>query len=574
MSPHHDTGRPSEHGSALIAAIIMVVIVGALVGSVTIMTSRSAERSGDASRRVSNDATIQTAVTRITYALQNDLATVDDFYVLSRADLVELMQITGSQATVHDSASLAGLPASLRQVDRVYEHVLLGGTHSLREVPLNLAALDGAVVREPMMVPPSACASSGLPASACGSGDLATYWQVFRVDQPDITGTEPPNVVVYLRSFMGSASARSWTKASHARVELRPGRFADFQQISDGNTRIGAGASISGPVHSNGLPDGSFSTVQEAPTSSKSWIWMDDGSSCAGQKATLSITRGEIRVPSGSACTELGETGQTISFLRAIDAIDSIRTAQSRGRDSARTFAAGALRGEQGKREPYDTAWDVALTGTSATIRYPNGASLGTIALDRVNAFVFDEDVRVRGTAAADVRVTIAAERSGGAAASIFVDGDLRKGDDRTSSIGLIAQGDIILWMENGPAGLRCPVGVVQAAMVAATGGVTIPTKYTTSEVQTTAPECGTVVVDGSVAGHRPPTLVWRWRADTGDTYAAGYDTRREYRWDEQLKRNPPPYFPLTGSWQAFQMREANTDCLFDAARKRDPRCR
>lgn len=563
-----------ERGSALIGAIIMVVVVGALVGSVTMMSSRSAERSRDASRRVNNDATIQTAVTRMTYALQNDLATIDDFYVLTRADLVELMEITGSQATVHEPASLPGLPPSLRQVDRVYEHVLEAGTHSLREVPRELAALDGAVVREPMMVPPSACVSSGLPPAACASGDLASYWQVFRVDQPDITGTEPPNVVVYLRSFMGSAAARSWTKASHARVELRPGRFADFQQISDGNTRIGAQATISGPVHSNGLADGSFSTVQEAPTSAASWIWMDDGASCVGQKATLSITRGVIRVPSGSTCTTLGETGQTISFLRAIDSIDSIRTARARGRDSARTFSAGSLRGAQTKLEPYDTAWDVTLSGTTAAVRYPNGGAYGTIPLDRVNAFVFDEDVKVRGTAAPDVRITIAAERSGGAAASIFVDGDLRKGDDRSSSIGLIAQGDIILWMENGAKGLSCPVDVVQAAMVAATGGVTIPTKYTTNEVQTTAPECGTVIVDGSVAGHRPPTLVWRWRADNGTTYAAGYDTRRDYRWDEQLKRNPPPYFPLTGSWQAFQVREANTDCLFDEGRKRDPRCR
>lgn len=564
---------PRERGSALIAAIIMVVVVGALVGSVSIMTSRSAERSGDASRRVSNDATIQTAVTRVTYALQNDLATVDDFYVLSRADLVELMQISGSQATVHHAAALPGLPTSLAKVDRVYEHVVTGGAHRLQEIPLHLAALDAAVVREPSKVPASACTAAGLPAAACNSGDLASYWQVYRVDQPDITGNQLPNVVIYLRSFIGSPSMRAWSKASHARVELRPGRFADFQQISDGNTRIGAGATIEGPVHSNGFADGSFSTVHQPPIQDQSWIYVDQGASCTGAKATLSIAKGRIHA-NGSGCTVLAPTGQTISFLRAIDAIESIRTAKDRGRDSARTFSAAGRRGAETKLEPYDTAWQVVLQGNSAAIRYPDGGALGTVALGRVNAFVFDEDVKVRGTAGADVRVTIAAERDGGAAASIFIDGDLRKGNQRSSAIGLIAQGDIILWMERGASGLHCPVGHAQAAMVAATGGVTIPTKYTTNEVQTTAPRCGNVIVDGSLAGHRPPTLVWRWKADTGASFAAGYDGRRDYRWDEQLKRNPPPYFPLTGSWQAFQVREANSDCLFDPSRKHDPRCR
>lgn len=551
------------------AAIIMMVVVAALVASITIMNSRSAERSADASRRVSNDATIQSAVTRVTYALQNDLASEEDFYVLSGADLVELMERSGAQARVMSASSLPGLPAELLRVDRVWEHDDASGQHRLVPAP---ASLDGAVVQETMSVPPSACASAGLPASACAMGDMASYWQVYRVNMPDITGNEPPNVVLYLRSFIGSIRARAWSKASYARVELRPGRFADFQQISDGNTRIGPGASINGPVHSNGFSDGSFSTVQQAPTTADSWIWMDGGASCSGPDATLSITKGVIQ--SAGGCTVLGQTGQTISFLRAIDAIETIRTAAANGRPSARVFNGTGRRGEETRREAYDTAWTVRINGNTASISYPDGRRAGTVPLRRVNAFVFDEDVRVSGTAAPDVRITIAAERDGGAAASIFIDGDLRKGNDRTSSLGLIAQGDIVLWMERSRAGQSCPVHHVQAGMVAATGGITIPTRYTTNELQTTAPACGDIIVDGSVAGHRPPTLVWGWRADTGAIFEAGYDGTRQYMWDQQLKRNPPPFFPLTGTWQAFQIREANSDCLFKAPQQSDPRCR
>ena len=98
---------------------------------------------------------------------------------------------------------------------------------------------------------------------------------------------------------------------------------------------------------------------------------------------------------------------------------------------------------------------------------------------------------------------------------------------------------------------------------------MTIPTSYTTDEVQSTAPRCGQAVsLDGSIAGHRPPTLVWTWPGG----YAAGFTGRRTYSWDEQLKRNPPPFFPLTGTWQPFNVRDANSDCL--VSRATDPECR
>jgi hypothetical protein len=556
-----------EQAAALAAAIIMMVIVAAIVTSLTIMATRSAERSRDASRRVSNDATVQTAVTRIVFGYQNDLGSDQDYYVLDAADLASMTSATGNQARVVTPAQLPGLPAELATVHSaqqpsVLEHVDTAG-HVLRAVAG--AQLDAVYVEEDSAVEPSACTGAGLPASACDQGDVRSYWQPFRVVMPDITGNESPNVVVYVRTFLGSVTAQAYSAASYARVEMRPGRFADFQQISDGNVRIGSTASINGPVHSNGLGDGSFSTVQEATGLGDRWILAEPGVTCTGS-ASLSITAGVIDAP--GSCNSLGATGQTISFLRAIDAIQSIRDANAAGRAGTAVFSGAAHRGAETLQEPYHTAWRVELQGSSMTVSYPDGTFAGTYGLGRVNAFVFDEDVRVRGTVGADRRVTIAAERDGGASASIYVDGDLVKGDDRTSSIGLLAQGDVVLWMF--PPN-NCPVGTMQAAVVAASGGVTIPTRFTTNELQTNVPNCtGAVVIDGSLAGHRPPTLVWTWPG----VPAAGYAGTRDYRWDQELKRNPPPFFPLTGLWQPFQVREANVDCLFDDNRKLDPKCR
>jgi hypothetical protein len=573
----HRSATQGERGSAIIMAIIMMVVVAMLVASISIMSSRSTERSRDAARRVSNDATIQTAVTRLTYAFQNDLGSEQDYYSLSGDDLRQSTRVAAGQARVLTSAQLPRLPAELANVQingaaSVWEHTDQGGRHRL--VAVRGARLDNVWVEETTAVDRSACTSAGLPRQVCETGSARSYWQPVRIVMPDITGNEAPNVVVYIRSFIGSAASGNYSKASFARAELRPGRFADYQQISDGNVRIGSGASINGPVHSNGLADGSFSTVQEATGLGSRWILAEPGVRCTGA-ASLSIASGNIRDRTGR-CNSVGATGQNISFLRAIDAIETIRTSARRSRPGTMEFnAATSRRGNESLSEPYHTAWQVTISGSTMTVNYPNGARRGTYTLGRVNAFVFDEDVRVHGRISPDRRITIAAERVNGATASIFVDGDLVKGDPRTSSIGLIAQGDVVLWMDRSGGTVNCPIRQLQAAIVAATGGVTIPTKYTTNELQSTAPNCrNRVLIDGSLAGHRPPTLIWTWTTSSGRSYHAGFTGSRDYRWDTNLKRNPPPFFPLTGSWQPFQVREANIDCLVDSTRISDPKCR
>ncbi len=561
-----------ERGSAMLMSIIMVIVVALIVGAIAIMSLRTNDRSADAARRVSNDATVQAAVTRILYGFQNDLAGEHDYFTLDNQDLLALATGVGSTSTVLEPNQLPGLPPQLAQVDDVYEHVVSGGQHRLQRVPDAAARQPASIMEERVQVSPAACSASGLPAQTC-AGTVFAFWQVYRTDVPDITGSTPPHVVLYVRSWLGSRQARAYSKASIARVELRPGRFADFQQISDGNVRIAEGASINGPVHSNGMADASFSTVHAAPAGavggSDRWIYAEPGAACTGE-ASLSITRGVI---AAGGCPRVGATGQTISFLRVADSVEAMRRAAIAGRPGVRVLTSSGRRGAERQRSPYDTAWRVTINGRTAAIDYPDGSSYGSIPLGRVNAFVFDEDVRVRGTAADDVRITLAAERFGGGAASIYINGDLRKGDPQTSAIGLIAQGDVVLWMDGGPGGSACPVHTVEAGIVAASGGMTIPTNYATPEYQPYAPKCsGTLRVHGSVAGHRPPLMVWGWTGGAGRE--AGYTGERRYTWDKQLKRNPPPYFPLTGSWQPYQVREANTDCLYNASLRVDPGCR
>lgn len=582
MSPRSRRHAGGETAAALIWAILLMLVMGGLVAGFVMMAQRSSERSSDASRRVANSATVQTSVTRVLYGFQNNLGSEIDFYTLSQGDLTNIVRSVGGTAKALAVTDLPRLPVEYRRTYGVWEHHVDrdGDDHQLVQVTLpdgRPLMVPNAVVEESIAPDARACVAAELPRKACQAGSVRAYWQVVRVVMPDITGRDAPNVVLTIRSWLGDRAAGAWSRASYARVELRPGRFADFQLIADGNARFGPGAVIDGPVHSNGFADGSFSTVHEPDRNvGQSWVWLDRGVACKG-KASITITRGRIDGPGvARTCNAQGSNGQTISFLRALDSVDVIRREALRSRPGTMYFQAPpSRRGDENAQRPYDTAWSVTLEGSRMRVRYPDGAAYPrAIDLHRVNAFVFDEDVKVRGHVGADRRVTIAARRSGPASASVFIDGNVRKGDAKSTAIGLIAHGDVVIWQTEAR---PCAVSTVQAALVAATGGVTIPTNYTTDEIQDGAPRCSQPIeLDGSIAGHRPPTLVWTWPAlrPGSPPVMAGFANGRTYEWDDALRRNPPPYFPLTGTWQPFSVREANADCLFDPGSLRDPACR
>lgn len=555
----------SERGAAIIWAILLMVVVTGLVGAFSMIASRSGERSADASRRVSNAATTNTAVTRVAYGLQNLLGSEADLYVLSRADLQAIAR-GASQVSVLRPAELPNIPASHVETFGVWERFEPSrGQLELRSVG---ALPNDTVVEEPVLMDAAACRAANLPQAACGSGSLRAYWQVVRVILPDTTGLATANATFTFRTWLGDRRTGAWSRASYATAELRPGRFADYQLISDGNVRFGTGASINGPVHSNGMADASDSVVfdDDLPPAWGSWMFGEANVRCTG-KASVSITAGVIAgTLRQAACNNQGATGQSISFMRAIDSIEAIERADPL--PNVAWFRA-TNHGPELSRAPYDTAWEVRLAGDTMHVWRPDRSRAPSQRLGRVSAFVFDKDVRISGRVNANTRVTVGARRRSGGSASIFIDGNLYKGrgeaGDRTSAIGLLAQGDIVLHQTPRQ---DCRVTTVQAAMVSATGGITVPPQYLSDELQTNVPSCRqTLNLDGSFASHRPPTLLREW--DNG--VKTGYAGTRRYTWDEQLKRTPPPYFPLTGTWQPFHVRDANADCL--TTRKAEASC-
>ena len=564
MSRHHDSTamRTREHGAALIWAILLMIVMSGLVVAFTMVASRAGERSGDASRRVANAATVQTAVTRVLYGFQNTLGSEQDFYTLDVPDLRSIVNASGGT-----DEDVVNPPAPYRQTFGIWEHDIRGGNHVL--VPVNGQSIPVAAVAEHITPDARACAAARIPASSCANNpNFRAFWQVVRVVMPDTTGRDNPNVVINLRTWLGDVNRGSYSKASYARVEMRPGRFADFQLIADGNMHFGDGATIDGPVHSNGMSDGSFATVHTPPNIPRglnSWIYVDNGVTCRG-KASITITQGRVLGPGRARAGQApGASGETLSIQRAGDSND-INQARD-GTRGVHWMRAGGRRGDEARHHPYDTAWRVQLSGRTLRYWYPDGSGPYSAPLGRVNAFLFDEDVKISGGVSADVRVTVASRRSTGGTANIYIDGNITKGDVETSNVGLIAQADVVLWqtMAN-----PCRVTHIDAAMVAATGGLTIPTQYTTDEIQDEVPTCGQRLrINGAIAGHRPPTLIWSW---PGASQPTGW-RNREYLWDAALQRNPPPFFPLTGTWQPFNVRDANVDCFY-SPRNTNPACR
>jgi hypothetical protein len=66
--------------------------------------------------------------------------------------------------------------------------------------------------------------------------------------------------------------------------------------------------------------------------------------------------------------------------------------------------------------------------------------------------------------------------------------------------------------------------------------------------------------IEGALAAHRSPILYWTWNSGKGFGYPD-----RNYEFDENLRKAPPPEFPNASPWQAMQVKPANIDCLSGA---------
>ena len=519
----------------LIWAIIAIAVMGVVGVSITMLSRGTTERSRSKSDRALTYPHVQSAVTKLGVALQSDLASDTDNFVLSAADLQRLGPAGGANV-----ASGTQLPTQYRQVGGVYEHV--PGTTRFQRV----AALPSVAYHESAALTSAQCATFGIPSSDCG-GPIHGWWQLYRVELPDVTSTTTVGqVVYYVRTWVGPADGSFASDATVVRVATRPGRFADYQLISDGTVMFRSGARINGPVHSNG-----FDTADPATGGGTTpyAIKTEANVRCLG--GSLTSARKSIDTAPSSGCPRQENTNRYITFLRVQTQIDEI--AQD---DAARGDVYVFPTVDNSTLEPSAHAYHVRLSGNVVQVRSPNGGGWSSYnAGNGAGAMLFRDDVVLEG-GNLRTRFTIAASRPSGGAASIYIRGNVNPNVTQPGlTLGLIAQGNAVIDMQ-GTAG-ACNVTLIRAAIVAAAGGVTIPPEFATQQIQTGQPRCTQELeIDGSIAAHRPPLLYWEWVDGTWTGF-----TNRRYQWDKRLINATPPYFPLTGNWQATSVREANVDC-------------
>ncbi len=148
------------------------------------------------------------------------------------------------------------------------------------------------------------------------------------------------------------------------------------------------------------------------------------------------------------------------------------------------------------------------------------------------------------------------------APANIIVTGDVGR-DDPTKApraLGLLAENDVLV----DPAAVP-RVRNIQAAVMAATGGVRIPSEYRTPLRQPGQPyaRSDSLTILGSIASHSSIALRWSWGSDW-----VGFGSR-SYEWDPSLASYGPPYWPSPSRWQIIEQSEANADCYGASATMR-----
>lgn len=526
-------------------AVVITVIGAFVVGMLATDALQGVRTSQSGADRAAALPIADSAITKYLFELQSDMVTEGTDYVLNQEAMDSIASSTPN-STVIPNATLPG-DATLRTVQGSVANY--GGAFTMREKSVS---------------------------SQAGQPQMYGYWQLYHVIRPDdyaVAGakaTDDHSLIAYFRSWTGDASNANVTKPRIVRAQFRPGFFSDYQLITDAPIQYGAGASVSGPVHTNGYQIGSTAlqagiAVDVAAGGS---LTCQGGASITAAKGSIgsSVPNSCITAPSGR-----NPTGKVIDFLQAEESFTSImRDGDSSG--PRRTFVF-----------PYDgTPSTVTLAGSAVQV---DGRAVANINGRRPLALLFQGDVAVQGTISG--RLTIAAQSFNepgyptppAGAADIYLLNDTgiptsgsgtnvqptNRGKD---ALGLIAEGNVYVPTKNSNG--TC-ASMLSAAIIAVSGRVSLPVNETTQIEQTGFRPCQNLLtVYGSMASHMAPILQWKWGAGGGST---GY-TQRTYSYNPFLKESPPPYFPRSSVWRVAGWKDANYDCLTNASTLTDRNCR
>ena len=416
------------------------------------------------------------------------------------------------------------------------------------------------------------------------SGTNSTYrfWQIVAVVQPRYGVVEASNslispggrVVIYVRGWVGDATGNdgSTARTSVMRADLRAPRFSDYQILADGKIRLGNGATINGKIHSNGFDQSFLDQFRSEPAQ----IATRAGATCTST-ARFSTRSGSVDVTASPTCQDpafdFSNKGDQVNLLRVNEATDTIRTqlcasnaASPNLRVACFTKSSAAVATEPStglehfslRLNADDT---VTVDGVTAAISTLNTATVHQPRSSTANygaVLVFDGSVRVSGKLGSNSRLTIIAHTWANNAtqtASIWMyglggyDTEVGASNDPTSSLGMIADGDIYAQEST-----ACPL-TVRAALVATSGMLSMDPVFRNGAIgdrQCTNPAGFQLV--GSSAGHLPPFMI---QSEVNAGYA-----NRSYQWDPKLYDNPPPLFATTGPWTTVASMPANMDCL------------
>lgn len=524
--------------------------------------------------------------------------------------------VSGVNARAERAVTTPVVDAAVTKYRNALQADAIGDFNDFQIDSENQATL-GVVVPSTGPVVPGVSPVFAEPASDKGR---AGRWQVVHTIAPN-----PPDqvdLIVYLKAWSVAnkdipASVEEDVAASrprYVRISFRPGFLSNYQLVANGTIKFVDGATIDGPIHSNGFPD-----PEQTSSVPEEQIWATGAVSCTSS-AVITTTVHKIN-PSLAACNPREETGTYVNLLNTEDSFVAIQRACMRAPAKSKAtcfnepiimrhpmFEGGsALFG--GKFTADFGIYEVRLDGDRALVGVrlldPTTSKAGpttrivtptgqpstgfdsgwtVVDLKKSKALFFADTVAVSGKAT--VPVTIAArkpmittdstgdamaEEDGAStgAANIVIVGNTFSETEK-GVVGLVSQGDVVLEQikKYEDSGYPC-ITNLNAAVIAATGALTVDPRADTEAAPSNRKACPErLVFNGSVAAHRAPVMFIDW-----GTVKFGFP-QRTYQFDETLVNNPPPFFPYSGRWDARKVVAANDDdCSLNAEFERGAAC-